>query len=176
MTAARPTNQIVAALAKLVAEIVAAGGTTLIPESDPLLATPAFVEAVLGRMAPHATLAYGQPLTVPGFHVVATDTDHWGENLAGLGACGAHVFIGDIGDSPQQGHPMLPTLQIAGPASHGQLSSEDIDLMLEGDAADSLEKLRELLLATLRRDYTPVSTAGGFVDFQLSRGLLGVTT
>ena len=176
MTATRPTDQIVAALAKLVVEIIAAGGTTLIPESDPLLATPAFLEAVLGRTAPRATLAYGQPLTESGFHIVATDTDHWGENLAGLGACGAHIFIGDVGDSPQQGHPMLPTLQIAGPASLDQLSAEDIDLTLAGDPEAAFGKLRELLLATLRRDYTPVSTAGGFVDFQLSRGLLGVTT
>lgn len=176
MTVARPSDAIVFALAKLVEEIISAGGTTLIPESDPLLATPSFVEAVLGRIPPHATLAYGQPLTESGFHIVATDTDHWGENLAGLGACGAHVFLGDVGDSPQQGHPMLPTLQIAGPAARGQLSPEDVDLILDGDPRASLDKLRELLLATVRREHAAVSTTGGFVDFQLSRGLLGVTT
>jgi hypothetical protein len=159
-----------------VEEIVAAGGTTLIPESDPLLSAPGFLDIVLGRTAPHATLAYGQPLTEPGFHVVATDTDHWVENLAGLGACGAHLFLGDVGQSPQQGHPLLPTLQIAGPAALGQLALADIDLLLEGDPKTDFDQLRELVLATARREYTPVATVGGFLDFQLSRGLLGVTT
>ncbi len=176
MTVARPDDGVVASLAALVEAIIAAGGTTLIPESDPLLSAPGFLAVVLGRTTPHATLAYGQPLTEPGFHVVATDTDHWVENLAGLGACGAHLFVGDVGQSPQQGHPLLPTLQIAGPTARGQLALEDIDLLLEGDPKTDFDQLRKLLLATARREYTPVATVGGFLDFQLSRGLLGVTT
>lgn len=176
MTVARPDNEVVSSLAALVEEIIAAGGTTLIPEGDSLLSAPGFLEVVLGHTTPRATLAYGQPLTEPGFHVVATDTDHWVENLAGLGACGVHLFLGDVGRSPQQGHPLLPTLQIAGRAARGQLALEDIDLLLEGDPKTDFGQLRQLVLATARREYTPVATVGGFLDFQLSRGLLGVTT
>jgi hypothetical protein len=36
--------------------------------------------------------------------------------------------------------------------------------------------LRELLVTIVQRGQQPVANAGGFVDFQLSRGLLGVST
>jgi hypothetical protein len=39
-----------------------------------------------------------------------------------------------------------------------------------------LVALQRLVTATVERTYTPVASAGGFVDFQLSRGLLGVST
>ena len=45
---------------------LAQGGTVLIPEGDPLVAEPAFVQGVLGEIRPHATLAYGQPVARPG--------------------------------------------------------------------------------------------------------------
>jgi len=32
------------------------------------------------------------------------------------------------------------------------------------------------VLATARRDVVPAAQAGGFVEFQLTRGLLGVST
>ena len=165
-----------AAFAGLAVKILAGGGTILVPEGDPLLADPGFTGALLGPTAPHATLAYGQPFTDAGFHVVATDTDHWVENLTGLGACGAHVLVGAIGDTPQQGHPLLPVLQIAGPAGGGAPASDDVDLILARGDNDAAGRLERLLLATLRREHTPAATAGGFVDFQLTRGLLGVST
>jgi len=169
-------SAVVDSLVVLFGKILAAGGTTLVPEGDPLLADPRFVGAVLDRTAPHATLAYGQPFTEPGFHLVATDTDHWVENLTGLGACGAHVFLGCVGDTPQQGHPLLPVIQIAGPAARGLLAADDVDLILTADSDENDQLLEALLLATARRTHTPAATAGGFVDFQLSRGLLGVST
>jgi altronate dehydratase len=177
MVSAGPVDGMVArACAALAAGTLAAGGSILVPEGDGLLATSCFRDALLGTVVPRATLAYGQPITEHGFHVVATDTSHWVENLSGLGACGAHVLVGAVGDGPQQGHPMLPTLQIAGPSARGRFAIDDVDLALSGDPGDDAERLRALLLATARREYTPVASAGGFVDFQISRGLLGVTT
>ena len=134
------------------------------------------VGAVLGSTPPHATLAYGQPLTVSGFHVVQTDSDHWVENLAGLGGCGAQVFLGFVGDTPQQGHPMLPVLQIAEEATLPAAATADVDVVFTADGDANLALLHRLLTATARGAYTPVASAGGFVDFQLSRGLLGVST
>lgn len=161
-----------AAFAGLAVKILAGGGTILVPEGDPLLADPRFTGPLLGQAAPHATLAYGQPLAEPGFHVVATDTDHWVENLTGLGACGAHAFVGAIGDTPQQGHPLLPLLQVAGDNAP---APEDVDLILDR-ADDAAARIERLLLATVRREHIPAASAGGFVDFQLTRGLLGVST
>ncbi|MEI6051197.1 MAG: UxaA family hydrolase, partial [Opitutaceae bacterium] len=163
-------------LVALVEDVLHAGGSVLVPESDPLLADARFVDAVLGRTPPHATLAYGQPLTAPGFHVVQTDSDHWVENLAGLGGCGVQVFVGFVGDSVQQGHPMLPVLQIAETGALPAAALVDVDHVFTDDRAANRLALQRLVMTTLERTYTPVANSGGFVDFQLSRGLLGVST
>jgi altronate dehydratase len=131
---------------------------------------------VLGATPARATLAYGQPLTGPGLHLVATESDHWVENLAGLGGCGAHVLMGLVGDSPQQGHPLLPVVQVAAPGALATTALVDVDAVLTGDVAVDAATLHDLLVATVQRERQPVANAGGFVDFQLSRGLLGVST
>ena len=105
-----------------------------------------------------------------------TDSDHWVENLAGLGACGVHVFLGLVGDSPQQGHPMLPVLQAAERSVLRAAAAQDVDVILNGDTVVDEAVLLRVLADTVQGDYTPVANAGGFVDFQLSRGLLGVST
>ena len=58
------------------------------------------------------------------------------------------------------------------------MSEEDVDLALTlgGDPEADLDRLVELVLASARRDYVPTAQAGGFVEFQLTRGLLGVST
>jgi hypothetical protein len=165
------------ALVVLMEDVLRGGGSVLVPESDALLADARFVGAMLGRTPLHATLAYGQPLTAPGFHVVQTDSDHWVENLAGLGGCGAQVFVGFVGDSVQQGHPMLPVLQIAETGALPAAAVADVDAVFSADDSAANEvALQRLVTATVERTYTPVASAGGFVDFQLSRGLLGVST
>ena len=164
-----------AALVVAIEEILAAGGSVLIPEGDRLLADVRFVTTLLGRTPPHATLAYGQPLTEAGLHVVQTDTDHWTENLAGLGACGAQVFLGIVDDTPQQGHPLLPVWQVAEAGTLSPGASEDVDLILSGAATD-FQAMLDLVVAAAAGERQPKANAGGFVDFQLTRGLLGVST
>jgi altronate dehydratase len=130
-------------------------------------------------VAPRATLAYGEPARLAGLHLVQTDTDHWVENVTGLAACGAHLVVGAAGDGPQQGHPLVPVIQVAGPVAGGgggTIAAEDVDHVISGDGSKELDALREVILATARRDYQPASRTGGFVDFQLTRGLLGVST
>jgi altronate dehydratase len=165
-----------AVFTRLARAILAAGGSVLVPEGDGLLADAGFREALLGSTPPHATLAYGEPLTIPGLHVVATDTDHWVENLTGLGGCGAHVFLGLVGDTPQQGHPLLPVLQVAAPGALAPAAVVDVDLVLTGELEADVVALHRLLVATVQGERPTAATAGGFIDFQLSRGLLGVST
>ena len=165
-----------AVLARVARAVLAAGGSVLLPEGDALLADAGFRPAVLGLTPPHATLAYGQPFTAPGLHLVQTDSDHWVENVAGLGACGVHVFLGLVGDSPQQGHPMLPVLQVAARSVLPAAAAQDVDVILQGDVTIDEAVLLRVLSDTVQGGYTPVASAGGFVDFQLSRGLLGVST
>jgi altronate dehydratase len=165
-----------AALARVADAILAAGGSVLLPEGDPLLAAAEFRSAVLGEVPPRATLAYGQTLTAPGLHLVATESDHWGENLAGLGGCGAHLFIGLVGATPQQGHPMLAVLQVAEPGALPPGAAADVDLVLSGEVAADEAALLGMLGDVAEGKLLSAASAGGFVDFQLSRGLLGVST
>jgi hypothetical protein len=61
-------------------------------------------------------------------------------------------------------------------AARPAAAAQDVDVILNGDPLVDEAVLLRVLADTLQGDYTPVATAGGFVDFQLSRGLLGVST
>ncbi len=113
MTDAPVGEATAAALASVTDIIVGHGGSVLIPESDALLASPSFRTDALTSVVPHATLAYGQPLTQSGLHIIASETDHWVENLTGLGACGAHLVLALVSGHTRQGHPLLPVIQVA---------------------------------------------------------------
>ena len=176
MTAAPVEATTAAALAGVARAILGAGGSMLLPESDPLLANGGFRAAVLGAAPPHATLAYGQPLASPGLHVVASETDHWVENLTGLGGCGAHLALTVVTGHAQQGHPLLAVIQVAEPTQRGAIAADDVDLFLSGDATADEPALLTLLTAVAQRERLPVANAQGFVDFQLTRAELGVST
>ncbi|HTB80155.1 MAG TPA: UxaA family hydrolase [Opitutaceae bacterium] len=176
MSAAPVTASTAAAFAAVARVVVAAGGTVLLPESDPLLAHPAFRAALLGPTPPHATLAYGQPPTEPGLHVVASETDHWVENLTGLGGCGTQVFLTVTSVHAQPGHPLVPVVQVAEAGERGKLPADDIDAFLSGDATADEALLFQLLASVVQHERAPAANAHGFTDFQFTRGLLGVST
>jgi len=176
LTAAPVNPPTATALAAITRQIVGAGGSVLLPESDPLLANESFRAGVLGTTPAHATLAYGQPLTQPGLHLVASETDHWVENLTGLGGCGAHLFLTMVSENSRQGHPLLPVIQVAEAAQRGRLPADDVDAFLSGEATADEEAIIRLLVAVAQRDHTAAVNAQGFTDFQLTRGLLGVST
>ncbi len=164
------------AIAAVVRAVESGGGSVLMPESDPLLKDPAFAATVLGVMPPHATLAYGQPIVNAGFHVVATDTEHWVENLTGLAGSGAHLALTVTSGHAQQVHPLVPVLQVAESEQRGMIPADDIDAFLSGARDADTIMLARLVETTLRRETIPAGVALGLVDFQLTRGLLGVTT
>ncbi|MDP3072103.1 MAG: UxaA family hydrolase [Opitutaceae bacterium] len=165
-----------AAFASIARAFLHAGGSVLLAEGDPLLASAEFRGAVLGATAPHATLAYGQPLTRAGLHLIASETDHWVENLTGLCGCGAHLALGLATEHGRQGHPMLPLVQVAEPAERGRIPGDDIDLFLSGDAPADADAMVARLAAVAQRQQSGVASERGLVDFQLTRGLLGLTT
>ncbi|MBI5768947.1 MAG: UxaA family hydrolase, partial [Verrucomicrobia bacterium] len=172
------------ALAQLASQVLHRGGTILVAESDHLLAHRTFTTALLGATepalskaeGPHATLAYGQPAIAPGLHIVATESEHFDENVTGLAGCGAHAVLAVVSDHARQGHPLVPVLQVAEPAQRSCIPADDIDLFLGDRAADVLGALEHLLVRVVQRERIPVANARGFVDFQLTRGLLGLTT
>jgi hypothetical protein len=71
---------------------------------------------------------------------------------------------------------MLPVVQIAEAHRRGILPADDIDVFLSGDTEGDAATLRELIIRIAQRERIPVANAQGFVDFQLTRGLLGLTT
>lgn len=179
LSAAPLEPEVAIALSALVSSALSEGATVLVPEGDALVADPVFRAAVLHGVAPHATLPYGEPVRWAGLHLVRTDSDHWVENVTGLAACGAHLIVGAVGDGPQQGHPLVPVVQVAGPVAGGgagTVAAEDVDHVVSGEGTRELDALRDLIIASARRDYQPASRAGGYVDFQITRGLLGVST
>ncbi|MBL9189180.1 MAG: UxaA family hydrolase [Opitutaceae bacterium] len=176
LTAAPVAQPTATALATIARAVLDAGGSILLVESDPLLAQAAFRSALLGAAAPHATLAYGEPLQQPGLHVVASESEHFVENLTGLAGNGAHLALTVVSGHAQQGHPLLPVIQAAEPTERGRVAGDDIDLFLSGDAPTDATELLRWITAVAQRERTPASMAQGFVDFQLTRGLLGLTT
>jgi altronate dehydratase len=170
----RPTTA--RALASVATAIIAAGGSVVLPEGDPLLALDEFRGAVFGGESLHATLAYGQPIEQAGLHVVASETDHPVENITGFGGNGVHVAVVVVADHAQPGHPLVPVIQIAEPAQRGVVPADDIDFFLSGDTHADERAVTKMLVAVAQRETTPVANAQGFVDFQLTRGELGLTT
>ena len=71
---------------------------------------------------------------------------------------------------------MLPLIQLVEPALLGSATSADVDLVLTGDEPADDQALFALIRAAMQGERAPVANTGGFVDFQLSRGLLGVST
>lgn len=165
-----------AALAEIARRMLSAGGSLVLAESDPLLAAPAFRTTLLGDSPLHATLAYGQPIAMPGLHIVASETDHWVENITGFAANGAHLALGIVDSHAQQGHPLIPVLQFAVPGRLGHIPADDIDGQLTGEVARDTALLTSALAAAVSQEKPAAATAAGFTDFQLTRGLLGLTT
>lgn len=71
---------------------------------------------------------------------------------------------------------MLPAIQGAEPTQRGIIPADDIDLFLSGNSVADVADLMRIIIATAQRDRLTASNAQGFVDFQLTRGLLGLTT
>jgi hypothetical protein len=166
------------ALAALAIGIVESGGSVILPQCASLAGNTDFLRE-LGRDAPLvASLAYGQVAAKPGFHVMATPTSHFVEALTGLGATGVQVILAHVAGSVMQGHPMIPTLQVASTRSGNNAFAADLDVVADfgtAGAGDIHDQLVQRIRATLTRDYAPNAWARGHTDFQLTRGFLGVS-
>ena len=151
-------------LMELTKTIVSEGGTVVVPTnatflSDSLNATP--------------SLAYGQRFEKSGLHIMETPTDQPTETLTGLGATGVVLAFAHIVGSPLQSHVMVPLIQVSTDANTQTKYGSDLD-MQSADVADVNEILK-LITETASRRYTPKLHGKGNTNFQLTRGLLGVS-
>jgi altronate dehydratase len=162
-------------LATLTKMIVKGGGAVVAPENTGLLSTPTYREQVLQQPTTMPSLAYGEPMAQLGFHLMETPTEHWVETLTGLAATGVEIILAYVGQQPMQTHPLVPVVQVTADGAVADAYGADLDLVLQGDAARWLDDLLALVIRTLQHEYTPKLFQQGNIDFQLTRGLLGVT-
>lgn len=126
------------------------------------------------------TLAFGQTMTRPGFHLMEAPTEHSVEILTGLGATGVDLILAFTREPTLPAHPLIPVLQIApGRLSDGSANGResDFDLVLNPDSSPArwLAVTLDLAIQTLDGLYLPKSTISGNIDFQMTRGALGVS-
>jgi len=150
--------------------VIAAGGTIVMPESALPLASDDDWLTEYGIAQPLPSLGYGESASILGLHIMETPTNDWGEILTGLGATGVEIIVAHSASHPLAAHRMIPVIQTA---SSGNTLSDDFDLLL-GGASDS-EALLALVLRVANREYTPKMTARGNVEFQITRGRLGIS-
>lgn len=175
-------EKVAKACAQLAGIIVQAGGSVVVPQNSALLAKQNFVTVLLQSPEPwRPTLAYGQPFTKAGLHVMETPTDHQVETLTGLGATGVEVILIHVAGQPLQGHPMIPMLQVSSDTGKGNSEpngEEDLDLFLrleDHNPAALAEQMLNLVTQVAGRAYAPKLFAQGNTDFQMTRGWLGVS-
>ena len=169
------SDEVARVLAEMTLAIVRPGGTVVVPERAAFLSSPAYLEAVLGGHPVENTLAYGQPATKPGLHVMEAPTNHWVETATGLGATGVEVMLAHVAGHLLQAHRMIPLIQASSDPVTLEKHAEDLDVPLEGDVSAWTEQMLETVAAVASREYTPRLFEAGNTDFQFTRGLLGVS-
>ncbi|MFD1676381.1 UxaA family hydrolase [Alicyclobacillus fodiniaquatilis] len=162
-------------LATLTKMIVGAGGTVVVPENSGLLSTPAYREDVLTSSDILPSLSYGEHARRDGFHVMETPTEHWVETVTGLAATGVELMIALVNRQPMQTHPFVPMLQMASEPTMQQAYANDLDLSLTGDPANWIDQMLNRCKEIIEHRYTPRLYQQGNVDFQFTRGLLGIS-
>ena len=170
-----PPPEAASSLAVCVRTLADSGATVILPQNTPLLHSPDFASTVLREPESRATLAYGQKALQGGLHVMETPTGHLVESLTGLGACGVEVMVAYVEVMARQAHPMIPLLQITADGTTAQRCKTDLDLVLEGEAGGWAQQILGRVLEVASGLYQPQMWRQGNTDFQVTRGLLGVS-
>ena len=164
--------------AQLAQQIVNAGGLVAIPANASLLQSSAFRHTLLLNPDDvHASLAYGQSAPSLGLHIMETPTDHSVETMTGFGATGVEIILSHQQGLLLQAHPMIPILQASADKDTQKRFGKDLDIQLNaGETAAAItNQLLEKILAAASREYIPNMLTQGNTDFQLTRGLLGLS-
>lgn len=169
------SDEIAGQMAALTRVIVAGGGAVVIAENDALLRHPVYQREVLGEQDARPTLGYAQIMTEAGFHIMDTPSKHWSETLTGLGAAGIDLILATVHDRPMSGHPLIPVLQVTANAEINPNYAADLDAVLTESSDAWAETLLNLVIDTLARRYRPQLSMNGNTQFQITRGLLGVS-
>lgn len=153
--------------------IVASGGTVLIPLGDGLWRTDA-ARRILGDRPLTVSLLAGQVPAVPGLYAVETETLDWSENLSALGSAGVHAVVGLIDAQSRSGHPFIPVFQFVPVSARSRVPTTEFDGFVAGPMDELM--LWQRIAKGLSGEAPPACRRLALEHFQLSRGLLGIST
>ena len=166
------------AFGRLATGLVATGATVVVPDSEGLLGNDGFRRTVFpGGVAPPASLAFGRPAADAGFHIMETPTQNPVEAFTGLGATGVDLMLCHVGQTPLQGHPMLPLVQVTAEPEVAAHYVSDLDRVLvpEQGIEETVAVLAALIADVASARYRPALWSRGVTEFQLTRGRLGLS-
>ena len=170
MSTGEVTEEVSESLTQLTHRIVAAGGTVIVPANAGWLSVSVSRQPSVVHLTNTPTLAYGQRVGKAGFHIMETPTDQPTETLTGLGATGVDLALAHIVGAPLQSHVMVPLVQVSTDATTQATYGADLDL-----ETANVDELLVLIVEVASRQYTPKLHGKGNTDFQLTRGLLGIS-
>ena len=159
-------------LGQWVLRLLETGGSVILPEGDPIIQTPSFSDILWGDTAVSPTLQTAQKIGQPGLHIMDRASHNWTETLTGLGATGIHLIL-SFSNQPRNGHPLIPVLQIG--YADQRTSTSDLDWILEENSSKWEGQLASLIKKTVSGQYIPEAQRQQNVDFQITRGLLGIS-
>ncbi len=162
------------ALTVLTKMIIKAGGTVVTPEEG-TLATAQQYQTELSLNHASASLDYAATAQDTGFYIMACPTSNLDECVSGLGATGVDIILLHTHEQAVQGHPMIPVFQLSHFDSPAGKSNSDIDLVLSNHLDDNIETLVKLIKNAASREIRPQMMRHGNVNFQITRGELGVS-
>jgi len=99
------------------------------------------------------------------------------ETVTGLGATGAEVMLFHVGKMPVQAHPMIPLLQYSSDPDVLRRYAPDLDLQLVSERSDHsfVDAISDAVKSVADGSYSPKLYSRGNIEFQLTRGRLGIS-
>ena len=168
------TSKILSEVCKL---IVSFGGTIVIPENSDLISNKTFAKNTFktNNNDNPVTLGYAEKIdlgTKPGLHIMKNPTNHWVETTVGLGATGVDMILANVENHSMQGNPMLPMIQIS---SCDTISKNDIDFLIDPRKNENISCMIKKIINVAERKNTTLSLSQENFDFQVTRGMLGIS-
>jgi altronate dehydratase len=175
------SDQTAEALALIGQEIVGSGGSVVLSSRGALLAHDGFRTAAFGSAASGSagavgpTVAHGQRLAAPGWHVMRMPGTDWMETATGFGATGVQQVLAHVAGGTLSAQRFVPVVEFSNDPETVATYGDDLDAVATGDAAEQARIGLDTIAAVAGRRLVPKAVASGNIGFQITRGLLGTS-
>ncbi|ONI68248.1 altronate hydrolase [Kribbella sp. ALI-6-A] len=170
------SDQTAEAIAIIGSEIVGAGGSVVLSSRGGLLANSTFRTTAFGSTGDVGpTIAHGQRLAAPGWHVMRMPGTDWMETATGFGAGGVQQILAHVAGGTLSAQRFVPVVEFSSDPETVAKYGDDLDAVAAGGPADQARTGLEAIAAVASRLQVPKAVASGNVGFQITRGLLGTS-